>query len=86
MCVPLTYTSIGVYVRGINNIMCTRQGTGEFINTYFFCRVCAMVHANARRQRSAHYTDVQAWWRDSACTRTDWRAASREPRSPRDPP
>ncbi|CAH2095297.1 unnamed protein product [Euphydryas editha] len=51
------------------------KGTGEFINTYFFCRVCAMVHASARRQRSAHYADVQAWWRDSACTRADWRAA-----------
>ncbi|XP_069361850.1 glycoprotein 3-alpha-L-fucosyltransferase A [Maniola hyperantus] len=62
------------------------KGTGEFINTYFFCRVCAMVHANARRQRSAHYTDVQAWWRDSACTRTEWRAAAREARSVRDPP
>ncbi|CAH2245881.1 glycoprotein 3-alpha-L-fucosyltransferase A [Pararge aegeria] len=55
------------------------KGTGEFINTYFFCRVCAMVHANARRQRNAHYTDVQGWWRDAACTRTDWRASSRDP-------
>ncbi|CAB3233533.1 unnamed protein product [Arctia plantaginis] len=52
------------------------KGTGEFINTYFFCRVCAMVHANERRHRSAHYSDVQAWWRDGACTRaTYWRGA-----------
>ncbi|XP_050354776.1 glycoprotein 3-alpha-L-fucosyltransferase A-like [Nymphalis io] len=61
------------------------KGTGEFINTYFFCRVCAMVHASARRQRSAHYTDVQAWWRDGACTRTEWRA-TRDQHSLRDPP
>ncbi|KAJ0172252.1 hypothetical protein K1T71_012225 [Dendrolimus kikuchii] len=50
------------------------KGTGEFINTYFFCRVCAMVHANERRQRTAHYSDVQAWWRGNACTRDEWRA------------
>ncbi|KAM3961197.1 glycoprotein 3-alpha-L-fucosyltransferase A [Aphomia sociella] len=56
------------------------KGTGEFINTYFFCRVCAMVHANDRRQRSAHYTDVQAWWRDSACTRGEWRATEHDTR------
>ncbi|XP_068619657.1 glycoprotein 3-alpha-L-fucosyltransferase A [Battus philenor] len=54
------------------------KGTGEFINTYFFCRVCAMVHAGGRRQRSAHYSDVQAWWREAACTRGDWRTAARD--------
>ncbi|XP_039760339.1 glycoprotein 3-alpha-L-fucosyltransferase A-like [Pararge aegeria] len=47
------------------------KGTGEFINTFFFCRVCAMVHASARRQRNVHYTDVQAWWRNATCTQTD---------------
>lgn len=56
------------------------QGTGEFINTYFFCRVCAMVHANERRHRSAHYSDVQAWWREGACTRTGWRTKVRDTR------
>ncbi|XP_050680289.1 glycoprotein 3-alpha-L-fucosyltransferase A-like [Leptidea sinapis] len=56
------------------------KGTGEFINTYFFCRVCAMVHANSRRQRHVHYTDVQAWWRDAACTRSDWRSMAQETR------
>ncbi|KAF9813825.1 hypothetical protein SFRURICE_007980 [Spodoptera frugiperda] len=60
------------------------KGTGEFINTYFFCRVCAMVHANERRQRSAHYSDVQAWWRDGACTRAEWRAAGAAQRETRD--
>lgn len=49
------------------------KGTGEFINTYFFCRVCAMLHASERRARAAHYTDVQAWWRESACSRGEWR-------------
>ncbi|PZC76884.1 hypothetical protein B5X24_HaOG204023 [Helicoverpa armigera] len=56
------------------------KGTGEFINTYFFCRVCAMVHANERRQRSAHYDDVQAWWRDGACTRSEWRTMQKDTR------
>ncbi|XP_053615987.1 glycoprotein 3-alpha-L-fucosyltransferase A isoform X2 [Plodia interpunctella] len=51
------------------------KGTGEFINTYFFCRVCAMVHANDVRGRTGHYTDVQAWWRNGACTRANWRSA-----------
>ncbi|XP_045504091.1 glycoprotein 3-alpha-L-fucosyltransferase A-like [Colias croceus] len=59
------------------------KGTGEFINTYFFCRVCAMVHANGRRQRNAHYTDVQAWWRDATCTRGEWRSTVRDPRDNR---
>ncbi|KAJ2954813.1 hypothetical protein O0L34_g3123 [Tuta absoluta] len=49
------------------------KGTGEFINTYFMCRVCAMLHANEIRQRSTRYTDVQAWWRNGACTRSEWR-------------
>ncbi|KAG7309197.1 hypothetical protein JYU34_005123 [Plutella xylostella] len=55
------------------------KDTGEFINTYFFCRVCAMVHASERRLRRAHYTDVQAWWREAACTRQDWRAEGKPP-------
>ncbi|XP_063380712.1 glycoprotein 3-alpha-L-fucosyltransferase A [Cydia fagiglandana] len=52
------------------------KGTGEFINTFFFCRVCAMLHASERRQRVAQRGDVQAWWRDGACTRGEWRAAA----------
>ncbi|XP_049886159.1 glycoprotein 3-alpha-L-fucosyltransferase A-like isoform X5 [Pectinophora gossypiella] len=57
------------------------KGTGKFINTYFFCRICAMLHANARRQRTAHYTDVQAWWHRSKdpCTRGEWRSHSTTP-------
>ncbi|KAJ8709151.1 hypothetical protein PYW07_008977 [Mythimna separata] len=60
------------------------KGTGEFINTYFFCRVCAMVHANERRQRSAHYRNVQTWWREGACTRSEWRTEGQDSRDTRD--
>ncbi|XP_028158611.1 glycoprotein 3-alpha-L-fucosyltransferase A [Ostrinia nubilalis] len=54
------------------------KSTGEFINTYFFCRVCAMLHANDRRKRTGSYPDVQSWWRDGACTRGDWRSTERD--------
>ncbi|XP_026332095.1 glycoprotein 3-alpha-L-fucosyltransferase A-like isoform X2 [Hyposmocoma kahamanoa] len=38
------------------------KGTGEFINTYFFCRLCAMLHANDQRQRKPRFIDEQVWW------------------------
>lgn len=47
------------------------KGTGEFINTYFWCRVCAMLHDN---RPPKFYKDVNEWWRgDSVCTTTSWR-------------
>ncbi|GJQ69868.1 hypothetical protein Trydic_g22415 [Trypoxylus dichotomus] len=47
------------------------KGTGEFINTYFWCRLCAMVHAPAKRK---HYDDVNDWWRGpGVCTSRSWR-------------
>ncbi|KAH9373358.1 hypothetical protein HPB48_018411 [Haemaphysalis longicornis] len=42
------------------------RGTGEFVNTYFWCRLCAMLHAppppRGRRTRN-----VSQWWKDGAC-------------------
>nr|XP_054930226.1 glycoprotein 3-alpha-L-fucosyltransferase A-like [Dermacentor andersoni] len=42
------------------------KGTGEFVNTYFWCRLCAMLHAPPapakRRTQSVH-----EWWHDGAC-------------------
>ena len=34
--------------------------TGEFINTYFWCRVCALLHGHPKPSHS--YTDISNWW------------------------
>ena len=36
------------------------KGTGHFINTKFWCRVCAMAHAADRH--AMWYEDVKRWW------------------------
>ncbi|OQV18112.1 Glycoprotein 3-alpha-L-fucosyltransferase A [Hypsibius exemplaris] len=42
------------------------RGTGEFINTHFFCRLCSMLHS--KRESPSHYEDVDGWWRgDKVC-------------------
>ncbi|KAK9719064.1 Glycosyltransferase family 10 (fucosyltransferase) C-term [Popillia japonica] len=47
------------------------KGTGEFINTYFWCRLCAMLHAPIKPK---HYDDVNDWWRGpGVCTSRSWR-------------
>lgn len=37
------------------------KGTGEFINTFFWCRVCSMLHDTSRAMTS--YGDINEWWR-----------------------
>jgi len=37
------------------------KGSGEFINTQFWCRVCAMVHDETKSV--ATYGDINTWWR-----------------------
>ncbi|WAR02337.1 FUCTA-like protein [Mya arenaria] len=37
------------------------KGTGEFVNTYFWCRLCAMLHDDTRQMTT--YDDVNKWWR-----------------------
>ena len=53
------------------------QGTGEFINTKFFCRVCAMLHdpqLGLRAEKDAHYADINDWWRGpGTCINGSWR-------------
>jgi len=51
------------------------KGTGEFINTRFFCRVCAMLHySKMREEEYRHYTDINGWWRgDGICSDAGWR-------------
>lgn len=47
------------------------KGTGEFINTYFWCRLCAMLHAPLTHR---NYEDVNDWWRGpGVCTSKSWR-------------
>lgn len=47
------------------------KGTGEFINTYFWCRVCAMLHDD---RPPKYYKDVNDWWRgEGVCTTSSWR-------------
>ena len=37
---------------------------GEFINTKFMCRVCAMLHETLPNM---WYEDIQSWWEDGIC-------------------
>ena len=47
------------------------KGTGEFINTYFLCRLCALVHDDTHVQ---HYEDINSWWRgEGTCITGSWR-------------
>jgi hypothetical protein len=47
------------------------KGTGEFINTYFYCRLCAMLHDDFPNK---FYPDINDWWRPPAiCTKGSWR-------------
>ncbi|XP_065284229.2 glycoprotein 3-alpha-L-fucosyltransferase A-like isoform X3 [Dermacentor albipictus] len=47
------------------------KGSGEFINTYFWCRLCAMLHAPPLPKV---YPDIGAWWAGPGTCRSDrWR-------------
>ncbi|CAI6362726.1 unnamed protein product [Macrosiphum euphorbiae] len=37
------------------------KGTGEFIDTKFFCRLCALLHDDEAPAK--HYRDLEHWWR-----------------------
>ncbi|GAB6029232.1 hypothetical protein CHUAL_005000 [Chamberlinius hualienensis] len=46
------------------------KGTGEFINTYFWCRVCALLHD---QYPVKNYQDINKWWDGSGiCTQQRW--------------
>eukprot|EP00095_Tigriopus_kingsejongensis_P005108 maker-scaffold161_size295871-snap-gene-1.38 protein:Tk05108 transcript:maker-scaffold161_size295871-snap-gene-1.38-mRNA-1 annotation:"glycoprotein 3-alpha-l-fucosyltransferase a" len=53
------------------------KGTGEFINTKFFCRVCAMLHdpkIAEHQVQKPFYSDVNDWWRGpGTCINGSWR-------------
>ncbi|XP_046669601.1 glycoprotein 3-alpha-L-fucosyltransferase A isoform X1 [Homalodisca vitripennis] len=47
------------------------KGTGEFINTHFFCRLCALLHDDYPVKS---YRDINEWWRGAGtCTTSSWR-------------
>lgn len=51
------------------------KGTGEFINTYFWCRVCAMLHDEEGLRQPQWYPNINKWWRtqDGVCASGPWR-------------
>lgn len=50
------------------------KGTGEFLNTYFWCRVCATLHDEDALNKPRHYADINKWWRaPGTCTHGSWR-------------
>jgi hypothetical protein len=54
------------------------QGTGEFINTKFFCRVCSMLHDPKFEKFPSHIEDVNDWWRGpGTCINGSWRKFDR---------
>ena len=52
------------------------KGTGEMINTKFFCRVCSLLHDEQRREEAAtYYKDINQWWRGKGtCVKSSWRS------------
>jgi len=50
------------------------KGTGEFINTKFFCRVCSMLHDPKVQTEPFSYPDINEWWRGKGvCINGNWR-------------
>ena len=50
------------------------KGTGEFVNTKFWCRVCALLHDPTLPDRVGGYDDINAWWRSQGtCINGSWR-------------
>jgi len=53
------------------------KGTGEFINTRFFCRVCSLLHDYQKRPKEkSHYQNINSWWRGTGvCETRPWSAS-----------
>jgi len=54
------------------------KGTGEFINTKFWCRLCGLLHdTKIRGGDSSYYKDINEWWRgDGICANSGWKNKS----------
>jgi len=51
------------------------KGTGEMINTKFFCRMCALLHdPKERPEERQFYKDINEWWRGKGtCINGSWK-------------
>ena len=51
------------------------KGTGEMINTKFFCRMCALLHdTRSRSEEVRSYHDINNWWRGKGtCINGSWK-------------
>merc|ERR1719461_2808665 len=51
------------------------KGTGEMINTKFFCRLCALLHDPRERvEENRSYKDINQWWRsEGTCIKGSWK-------------
>ncbi|XP_046403964.1 glycoprotein 3-alpha-L-fucosyltransferase A isoform X2 [Ischnura elegans] len=57
------------------------KGTGEFVNTHFLCRLCALLHDDRARAGNGRltlkhrsYEDINRWWRGpGVCTSGTWK-------------
>lgn len=57
--------------------------TGQFVNTYFFCRLCAMVNEAPHYPPRWHH-DLNEWWRGGrTCIKGSWRGFSKAHRNRR---
>jgi glycoprotein 3-alpha-L-fucosyltransferase len=55
--------------------------TGQFINTYFFCRLCSMLH-EASYSPPRYYDDFNEWWRGGTnCIKGSWRDLEKHQRN-----
>jgi hypothetical protein len=49
------------------------KGSGETINTKFFCRLCALLHEPRSINPGHHYEDFNEWWRGKGtCINGNW--------------
>merc|ERR1711997_561216 len=49
------------------------KGTGEMINTKFFCRLCSLLHEPRSIKPGHHYEDFNEWWRGKGtCINGSW--------------
>jgi glycoprotein 3-alpha-L-fucosyltransferase len=49
------------------------KGTGEMINTKFFCRLCSLLHEPRSIKPGHHYEDFNEWWRGKGtCINGNW--------------
>lgn len=59
------------------------KGTGEFINTFFWCRVCSMLHDEASINKPKWYENINEWWNgNEICTKESWKNATEKQKTP----